>query len=121
VKAQLSTGTAAGSANGFLQGLIASSAGFLQTLLGITVNADTGPLPFSVALAAGAWMASGFIQARIAHPNHWFQDMRSLVMALPLWVTYGVQLLSDTLVSSFAGLKGDPLVSYGFKQMYSGA
>jgi hypothetical protein len=118
VKAQLSTGAAA--APGFLQALIASAAGFLQALLGVTVNADTGPLPFSLALAAGAWLVNGFVQARIAHPNHWFRDMRALVMALPLWVTYGVTLLSDTIVSSFAGLKGDPLVSYGFKQMYSG-
>lgn len=118
VKSYLSA--AAGSAPSFLQGAITSAAAFLQALLGITINADSGPLPFSLALASAAWVVNGFVQARIAHPNHWLRDLRSLVMALGPWLLYGAQVLGDTLVSSFAGLKGDPLVSYGFKQMYAG-
>jgi hypothetical protein len=120
VKAQLSAGAAAGSAPGFLQGLIASAVSFLQSLLGVTVNADTGPLPFSAALAAGVWLVNGFVQARIAHPDHWLNDLRKLVVSAPLWGLYFAQLLADTFVSSLAALKGDPLVSYGFKQMYAG-
>ncbi|WIA17727.1 hypothetical protein OEZ85_009243 [Tetradesmus obliquus] len=119
VKSYLSA--AAGSAPSFLQGAITSAAAFLQALLGITINADSGPLPFSLALASAAWVVNGFVQARIAHPNHWLRDLRSLVMALGPWLLYGAQVLGDTLVSSFAGLKGDPLVSYGFKQMYADA
>lgn len=111
---------AAGSAPGFLQGLIISAAGFLQELLGVRINTDTGPLPFSLALATGVWLVNGFARARIAHPNHWLRDIRTLVMAVVPWTVYGLRLTADTLVSSLAGLKGDPLVSYGFKQMYAG-
>jgi hypothetical protein len=118
VKSYLSA--AAGSAPSFLQSTITSAAGFLQGLLGITINADTGPLPFSIALAAAVWVVNGFVRARVAHPNHWLRDVRTLVLAVGPWLLYGVRLLGDTLVSSFAGLKGDPLVSYGFKQMYAG-
>jgi hypothetical protein len=93
---------------------------FLQALFGVTINADTGPLLFSAALATAVWLFNGFATACIAHPNHWLRDMRTLVLAVGPWLLYGARLLTDTLISSFAGLKGDPLVSYGFKQMYSG-
>ncbi|KAF6265180.1 hypothetical protein COO60DRAFT_1119417 [Scenedesmus sp. NREL 46B-D3] len=112
---------AAGSAPGFLQGLIISAASFLQELLGVRINADTGPLPFSLALATGVWLVNGFARARTAHPNHWLRDIRTLVMAVVPWTVYGLRLTADTLVSSLAGFKGDPLVSYGFKQMYADA
>jgi hypothetical protein len=118
VKSSLST--AAGAAPNFLQAAVLSASNFLQALFGVTINADTGPLPFSIALATAVWLINGFAAARIAHPNHWLRDMRTLVLAVGPWMLYGAKLLTDTVISSFAGLKGDPLVSYGFKQMYAG-